>query len=144
MTRHRRAPAAPQPSEPRHRRARAAPQPSEPGASRRRAAGPARRLATGTEPPPLPGDVTVDTVVIDGEALVVFGLPATGAADRLTAAARLTPAERAVAELVLRGLSTAQIAAARRVAIATVSTQLQSIYRKLGVASRAELALKLD
>jgi len=55
----------------------------------------------------------------------------------------LTEAESAVVELVLQGLTTAQIAGARGVSKATVSSQLQSIYRKLGVTSRAELACKL-
>lgn len=56
----------------------------------------------------------------------------------------LTSTEWDIAALALQGQTTAQIATARGVARATVSSQLQSIYRKLGVGSRAELACKLD
>jgi len=56
----------------------------------------------------------------------------------------LTDAEHAVVARLLQGLTTAQIARARGVSRATVSSQLQSIYRKLGVTSRAELACALE
>ena len=55
----------------------------------------------------------------------------------------LTPAERHVAELVLRGMTNAQIARARGCAVRTVANHLAKIYRKLQVASRAELAARL-
>ena len=87
---------------------------------------------------PLPLGLTAETVVVAGDTLVVFVLPG-----RQGIANPLTEAEQAVVELTLQGLTTAQIAAARGVARHTVSSQLQSIYRKLGVASRAELACKL-
>lgn len=86
---------------------------------------------------PPPG-LVVETVELGGETLVVFAFPVKAAAP-----SPLTRAEQEVTALVLQGLTTAQIAAARGVASATVSSQLQSIYRKLGVASRAELACKL-
>ena len=85
-----------------------------------------------------PADLSVDAIEVEGETLVVFAFSVESGAP-----AALTEAEQAVTELVLQGLTTAQIAAARGVSRATVSTQLQSIYRKLGVASRAELACKL-
>lgn len=101
-------------------------------ARRRRAS----RQATGAALPPA---LTIDTLEVDGETLVVFAFPR---APRTTPGA-LTGAEQVVAELVLQGLTTAQIAAARWVASATISAQLRSIYRKLGVSSRTELAQQL-
>ncbi|MCE9575265.1 MAG: LuxR C-terminal-related transcriptional regulator [Deltaproteobacteria bacterium] len=53
--------------------------------------------------------------------------------------AQLTRAELAVARLVLEGRTTARIAALRGTSARTVSHQLSSIYRKLGIASRREL-----
>lgn len=52
----------------------------------------------------------------------------------------LTSAERAVAKLAVRGLTNAQIASRRRVSRATIAKQLESIYRKLAIRSRADLA----
>ena len=89
-------------------------------------------------PPPLPRGLVVETIEIGGETLVVFAFPS-----RQDASSPLTETERDIVELTLRGLTTAQIAAERGVARATVSSQLQSIYRKLGVSSRVELACKL-
>jgi DNA-binding NarL/FixJ family response regulator len=90
-------------------------------------------------PPPLPADLAAEIIEVGGEMLVVFSF--TGKRD---VSGPLTEAEQAIADLVLQGLTTAQVAAARGVARATVASQLQSIYRKLGVASRAELACKLS
>jgi DNA-binding CsgD family transcriptional regulator len=55
----------------------------------------------------------------------------------------LTGAEREVAEMILAGFSNEAIAAARRVARATVATQVRSVYAKLGVSSRGELVARL-
>ena len=52
----------------------------------------------------------------------------------------LTSAEREIALLVLRGLSYKEIACARGTAERTVRHQAIGIYRKAGVASRAEMA----
>lgn len=52
---------------------------------------------------------------------------------------RLTQAEAAVAELVIKGKSIADIAAARGSAEGTIKTQLNAVYRKAGVAGRSEL-----
>ena len=57
--------------------------------------------------------------------------------------ATLTRSEAAVVELVLSGLRTKAIAAARGVSERTVANQLQSAYNKLGVTTRAELAVLL-
>jgi DNA-binding NarL/FixJ family response regulator len=52
----------------------------------------------------------------------------------------LTDAEREVASLMLEGASNAEIARARGSAVRTVANQAASIFRKLGVSSRRELA----
>jgi DNA-binding CsgD family transcriptional regulator len=53
--------------------------------------------------------------------------------------AGLTPAERAVARLAAAGSSNADIGRARGSSARTIANQLASIYRKVGVGSRAEL-----
>lgn len=83
--------------------------------------------------------VRLSSVAIDGQELVVLSSP-TGPG---SAVDMLTASERAVADLVLAGRSTRDIAAHRGTAERTVSNQIQSIYRKLGVRSREELALLL-
>lgn len=52
---------------------------------------------------------------------------------------RLTPAERDVALFSFKGLSIAEIAAARETAEGTVKAQLNAIYRKAGVSGRPQL-----
>jgi DNA-binding NarL/FixJ family response regulator len=51
----------------------------------------------------------------------------------------LTSTERAVACAAAAGRSNRQIAAARGTSMHTVANQLASVYRKLGISSRAEL-----
>lgn len=55
-------------------------------------------------------------------------------------AALLTAAEREVAAAILEGKSNAAIAKQRKSAVRTVANQVASIFRKLGVHSRGELA----
>jgi DNA-binding NarL/FixJ family response regulator len=55
----------------------------------------------------------------------------------------LTPAEREVALLIRHGLSNAEIARARGVAVRTVANQVASLFQKLGVGSRLELARRI-
>jgi DNA-binding CsgD family transcriptional regulator len=55
----------------------------------------------------------------------------------------LTRAEHEVALLVLEGKTNADIARLRRTSARTVANQLRSVYNKLGVSSRAELAARL-
>jgi DNA-binding NarL/FixJ family response regulator len=57
--------------------------------------------------------------------------------------AALTPAERAVAELAVRGLSNAAIARKRRSSPRTVANQLATIYKKLGLGGRRELRARM-
>ena len=54
----------------------------------------------------------------------------------------LAPAEREVMSLVLQGLSNAAIARRRSTSARTVANQIASIFRKLGVGSRNELAIR--
>ncbi|MGH3567127.1 MAG: ATP-binding protein [Pseudonocardia sp.] len=70
-------------------------------------------------------------------------LIATGARPRrvaLSGADALTPSERRVAELAATGMSSRDVAQALFVSAKTVETHLGSVYRKLAVGGRAELA----
>jgi DNA-binding NarL/FixJ family response regulator len=58
-------------------------------------------------------------------------------------AGEVTAAEAAVAELAAAGFTNEEIARARGRATRTIANQLASIYRKLGVGSRSELAAYL-
>jgi DNA-binding NarL/FixJ family response regulator len=62
---------------------------------------------------------------------------------RAPARGALTETERRVAELVAEGLATKQVAAALFVSPKTVEGHLTSIYTKLGIHSRAQLARRL-
>jgi DNA-binding CsgD family transcriptional regulator len=62
---------------------------------------------------------------------------------RVPSSGELTATERRVAELVAEGLQTKQVAAALFVSPKTVEGHLTSIYAKLGVHSRTELARRL-
>ncbi len=62
---------------------------------------------------------------------------------RAPASDGLTPAERRVAELVAEGRSNKQVAAELVVSVRTVESTLTSIFRKLDVGSRTEMARKL-
>jgi DNA-binding NarL/FixJ family response regulator len=52
----------------------------------------------------------------------------------------LTPAEADVAGLLLKGATVREIAILRRTSEATIRQQAQNVYRKSGLASRAELS----
>jgi DNA-binding NarL/FixJ family response regulator len=67
----------------------------------------------------------------------------TNAQPKPSALAPLTPAERAIAKLVLEGKTNEAIAKARRTSRNTVVNQLRAIYEKLGVRSRSELVRAL-
>jgi DNA-binding NarL/FixJ family response regulator len=80
--------------------------------------------------------VVASTLVLDGDEHVLVSYPAT----EPPGWALLTSAEREVAVALLDGWSNARIARARSVSVRTVANQIASIYRKLAVRSRAELA----
>jgi DNA-binding CsgD family transcriptional regulator len=81
--------------------------------------------------------VELTEVQVDGVAMLLIDLPAPAlAGDHF---AHLTDAERDVALRVVRGESNAAIAKARGTHVRTVANQLAALFRKLGVASRAEL-----
>ena len=73
-----------------------------------------------------------------GKVLFVHAIP--NAAE----VAGLSAAENEVLALVLNGYDNASIAEARKTSPRTTANQVSSIFRKLGVASRAELAAKLS
>jgi DNA-binding CsgD family transcriptional regulator len=55
----------------------------------------------------------------------------------------LTETERQLAELIARGMSNREAAAALFITVHTVESHLTTIYRKLGIRSRTELALRM-
>ncbi len=76
---------------------------------------------------------------LEGEPILVASAPLV-AEERL---ADFTPAEREVALLAVQGATNAAIAARRASAERTVANQLRAVFAKLGVHSRAELAVVL-
>ncbi|MBS2016399.1 MAG: hypothetical protein JST00_26175 [Deltaproteobacteria bacterium] len=97
------------------------------------------RLRTRAElPTALRAPECVERVDVDGDTkLIVMSATPTTAESIL---AKLTNEERDVARSVLRGLRNEEIALERKVSRKTVANQLTSIYRKLGVGGRVELA----
>jgi DNA-binding CsgD family transcriptional regulator len=86
----------------------------------------------------VPGELVVTSMTIGGEelAVIAFPLPETACDPRLS------PAERAVLERVIRGESNSEIARARKTSPRTVANQLASIFQKVGVGSRRELVTR--
>lgn len=89
---------------------------------------------------PLPDDPPPSLVayeLYDGAVLFVHALPP---APRVPG---LTKAEQEVLALLLDGYDTRSIAELRGTAPSTVTNQVASIFKKVGVGSRAELAAKV-
>jgi DNA-binding CsgD family transcriptional regulator len=86
-----------------------------------------------------PDAIETRRVQIGGVELVVLSFPAAPA----TLPADLSAAEREVLRWLLRGETNAQVAARRQTAVRTAANQVASIFRKIGVTSRAELAARL-
>ena len=82
-----------------------------------------------------PPGLVVDTFDLGEDRFAILDL---GASPRPPAGS-LTPAEREIMELLLAGLSTADIARLRRRSERTVAHQVDSIFRRMGVHSRLEL-----
>lgn len=95
-------------------------------------------------PEPIPPGLAATRFVVGDEELVVVSFPIPDepavAGDPV---AGLTPAQQAIARMLLAGLRNADIAAARGTSPATVAKQVETIYRRLNVRSRAELAALL-
>jgi DNA-binding CsgD family transcriptional regulator len=71
--------------------------------------------------------------------LIVFRVPL----KRIALHESLSDAEREVAVLALAGLSNSEIGRRRGTSGRTVANQMATIFRKLGVSSRTELALNV-
>jgi DNA-binding CsgD family transcriptional regulator len=84
-------------------------------------------------------NIKIFDVRVAGEDLVVISLPS----GLPTKVRGLTRAEHEVARATIAGDSTVTIARRRGRSPRTIANQLASIYRKLGVSSRAELAARL-
>jgi DNA-binding CsgD family transcriptional regulator len=67
------------------------------------------------------------------------GSPGNAGGDRFGALRELTPREREIALLVCEGCSNAEIARRLSKSVLTIKTQLNSVFRKLGVGSRTRL-----
>jgi DNA-binding CsgD family transcriptional regulator len=78
---------------------------------------------------------SLERLTIGGLRVVYLSAPT----ESVTVLAGLTPAERAVARLAAAGSSNVEIGRARGCSPRTIANQLASIYRKVGVGSRAEL-----
>jgi DNA-binding NarL/FixJ family response regulator len=92
----------------------------------------------GVELPP-PTGLRAQTVVLDDDEYLVLALPIPG----WDVPESLTKAERSIAVAVLRGDTNERIALDRRTSVHTVANQIASIFAKLGVTSRIELAHRL-
>ena len=87
-------------------------------------------------------DLELYELDVAGERFIVMSLPTGTSGNSYT---QLSAAEREVASDAAAGLSNAAIAKKRGRSARTIANQLASIYRKLGVASRAGLtALALE
>ena len=75
---------------------------------------------------------------LDGDEVLIVSFPLVP-----TPLPPLTSAERDVAARALGGLTNREIAVARGSSERTVANQLSSIFRKLGIGSRAELAWRM-
>jgi DNA-binding NarL/FixJ family response regulator len=82
---------------------------------------------------------TLAETAVEGDRLLVGAFSAV----REDLIAQLTDAERAVLAALLAGSTNADVARRRECSERTVANQVQAIYRKLGVRSRAELAVRL-
>jgi DNA-binding CsgD family transcriptional regulator len=86
-----------------------------------------------------PGDIDSYHFTAGFDELVVLSFPVAVERTRHELLEDLTPTERAIAALVVEGRSTSEIARARGTSPHTITNQLGTIYRKIGITSRREL-----
>ena len=89
--------------------------------------------------PSIPEGLGAHSFAIGSDEYVVLSFPLALEGSSPNRWVLLTPTERHVATLVIRGQSTAAIARARGTSPRTIANQLAAIYAKLGVRSRREL-----
>ncbi len=77
----------------------------------------------------------VSRMRVGGEDILVLSVPL----PKLRYPVDTTPAEHAIIDAVLKGLTIKEIAEQRNASLRTVTTQLGAIFRKAGVNSQAEL-----
>ncbi|MBK8996867.1 MAG: helix-turn-helix transcriptional regulator [Myxococcales bacterium] len=94
------------------------------------------RRAPEIAPPP---GLRAARFALGGRDVAVLSFPT----DQLRIPESLSPAERDVTLALVHGATNAEIAERRGVAVRTVANQVASIFKKLGVSSRTELAAKL-
>lgn len=91
-------------------------------------------------PPAPPPDLEATVIRVgDEDVLVLQYAPSS----RHPFLAALSDAEHSVAIFLIAGLSNAEIASVRGSSVRTVTTQVQAVYRRLGVGSRAELVARV-
>ncbi len=81
-------------------------------------------------------DIRTAEFVVGDESFVLLSVPLRTE----TGTEPLTAAERAVAAMIVDGMSNAEIAKARGKSVRTIANQVASAFRKLGVGSRVELS----
>ena len=107
---------------------------------------------TPARPAPLPEDLESAEIAIDGVVYRVLSHPIESGASTEggpvpsfggLAGVDLTAAERDIVARILAGSSHADIARSRGTSPRTVSKQVEALYRKVGVQSRAQLVARL-
>lgn len=83
--------------------------------------------------------VQVRRLQVHGQPVLLVSFPTPA-----QAFAQLTAAERQIAALLIAGKKNRDIATARSTTVRTVNKQIESLYAKLKVGSRAQLALLLS
>ncbi len=99
----------------------------------------AKRVAARSDSAPA-RDFRIARFSLGPEEFAVISLPMPDSA----ALSSLSSSEREVAALALAGRSNRSIAEQRGTSPRTIANQIQSIYRKLGVGSRTELAARVS
>lgn len=99
---------------------------------------PARRTRPALAPPE-DLDAATFRLVSDEYLVLTFRSPVD--LERFAKESALTPSEKAICTLVLRGHTNREIARSRGTSVGTIANQLSAIYRKLGVRSRGALGV---